>query len=314
MFTRNRAKARQAPRERDKIRQAVLEGLGWQIFRIWSSDWWTNKPGALSKIDDRLRLALENTPIETSEPCANGTPDDGIAPGTAADDNLEDVTDAATDGEPYQRDVETRPPSDSSWESDEIQEKHLPAAEATLAPYAAFKGSAGPDPRDSSAAEIAEGLCKIIHVEEPILVERAYRIYLNGCGLRNLGRVLKSRLNKALQHAIRQGFVVTEDEWNTGGLIRTIARSTHSPPVVARQRGPRRFEDIPPSELQLVARQVLLGREDEFEVGSDEHLRAVLLEFDLKRLTTKAGTTLLDVLEQRYPHVNEAPVEQFKLP
>ncbi len=29
-------------RDRDRIRQAVLEGLGWQIHRIWSTDWWHN--------------------------------------------------------------------------------------------------------------------------------------------------------------------------------------------------------------------------------------------------------------------------------
>ena len=301
-------------RERDKIRQAVLEGLGWQIFRIWSTDWWTNKAGALSKLDGTLREAFENTPVETSEQRTNGTPDDGIAPGTAVDDELEKGTDLPAEGEPDRPDVETRAPSDSSAESDETPEERPPEAEATLAPYVAFEGSAGPDPRHSSAAEVAEGLCRIIHVEEPMLVERAYRIYLHGCDLRNLGRVLKRQLNKALQHAIRRGLVVTEDEWNVGGLVRAIVRSTHSPPVVARRRGPRRFDEIPPSELQLVARQALSGREDEFEFGSDEHLRAVLHALDLKRLTTRIGTTLLDVLERRYPHVDEAPAEQFKLP
>jgi very-short-patch-repair endonuclease len=29
-------------RDRDKIRQAVLEGLGWNIYRIWSTDWFTD--------------------------------------------------------------------------------------------------------------------------------------------------------------------------------------------------------------------------------------------------------------------------------
>ena len=31
-----------AARDRDKYRQAVLEGLGWQIYRIWSTDWFEN--------------------------------------------------------------------------------------------------------------------------------------------------------------------------------------------------------------------------------------------------------------------------------
>jgi hypothetical protein len=39
--------------------------------------------------------------------------------------------------------------------------------------------------------------------------------------------------------------------------------------------------------------------------GSDEHLRAVLECFDLKRLTTQVGTTLLDVMERSFPYVDE---------
>jgi very-short-patch-repair endonuclease len=31
-----------AARDRDKYRQAVLEGLGWEIYRIWSTDWFEN--------------------------------------------------------------------------------------------------------------------------------------------------------------------------------------------------------------------------------------------------------------------------------
>ena len=42
-----------------------------------------------------------------------------------------------------------------------------------------------------------------------------------------------------------------------------------------------------------------------YSSGSDEHLRAVLERFDLKRLTTQVGTTLLEILERRFPYVDE---------
>ena len=29
-------------RDRDAIRQQILEGLGWKIYRVWSTDWLTN--------------------------------------------------------------------------------------------------------------------------------------------------------------------------------------------------------------------------------------------------------------------------------
>lgn len=46
-------------RERDKIRQSMLEGLGWTLFRVWSTDWWTNKAKALDELDASLRRHLE---------------------------------------------------------------------------------------------------------------------------------------------------------------------------------------------------------------------------------------------------------------
>src|SRR5690606_6197460 len=46
-------------RERDKIRQSVLEGLGWTLFRVWSTDWWTNRAKALDELDQQLRRHLE---------------------------------------------------------------------------------------------------------------------------------------------------------------------------------------------------------------------------------------------------------------
>ncbi|NYS78046.1 MULTISPECIES: DUF4011 domain-containing protein [Halomonadaceae] len=46
-------------RERDKVRQSVLEGLGWSLFRVWSTDWWTNRAKALELLDAALTQQLE---------------------------------------------------------------------------------------------------------------------------------------------------------------------------------------------------------------------------------------------------------------
>ena len=42
-------------RDRDKVREAVLKGLGWSLVRVWSTDWWIDPQGAL----DRLTAALD---------------------------------------------------------------------------------------------------------------------------------------------------------------------------------------------------------------------------------------------------------------
>src|SRR5690606_6458722 len=40
-------------RDRDKLREQVLRGLGWVIVRLWSTDWWIDPAGTLGQRDAR---------------------------------------------------------------------------------------------------------------------------------------------------------------------------------------------------------------------------------------------------------------------
>ena len=132
--------------------------------------------------------------------------------------------------------------------------------------------------------------------------ERAYDIYLRSCGIKRMGKELKRIMNKALHNAIRQGHVVAEDELiNTKGLIHAVVRTAGRPPLVLRERGPRTFEEIPPSELLAVSHVVC--KDDSFRRGSDAHLHAILKVFDLKRLTTPTGTRLLEIIDLEFDYV-----------
>lgn len=169
--------------------------------------------------------------------------------------------------------------------------------------YVEYAGAPGHDPRNVNAHTVAEGLIRIVEVEGPVVAKRAYDIYLRGCGIKRMGHELKSTMNKALASAIRDQRLVSENEVTEGGLLFSVVRVNGSPPIKLRTRGPRSFEEIPPSELQVVSRSLL--ERHGFSSGSDEHLRAVLECFDLKRLTTQVGKTLLGVIERTFPHVDE---------
>lgn len=43
-------------RDRDRLRQAILERLGWRICRIWSTDWFKNPQAELHPIIKELNL------------------------------------------------------------------------------------------------------------------------------------------------------------------------------------------------------------------------------------------------------------------
>lgn len=42
-------------RDRDKLRQLILEGLGWKLHRIWSTDWWHDAEKEMEKLLQHLR-------------------------------------------------------------------------------------------------------------------------------------------------------------------------------------------------------------------------------------------------------------------
>ena len=55
-------------RERDVIRQEVLEGLGWKIYRIWSTDWFSNPSKEFEKLKDAIEKQLSQEKAAENEP------------------------------------------------------------------------------------------------------------------------------------------------------------------------------------------------------------------------------------------------------
>lgn len=41
-------------RERDRLRQQILENLGWKIYRVWSTDWYRNRTESERKLPDAV--------------------------------------------------------------------------------------------------------------------------------------------------------------------------------------------------------------------------------------------------------------------
>ncbi|MDE6284758.1 MAG: DUF4011 domain-containing protein, partial [Bacilli bacterium] len=55
-------------RDRDRLRQDILERMGWKFYRIWSTDWFRNKHAEKQRLLDVAKIALENAPIKVSSP------------------------------------------------------------------------------------------------------------------------------------------------------------------------------------------------------------------------------------------------------
>ena len=58
-------------RDRDKVREQVLRGLGWNIVRVWSTDWWFDAKGCAERLhqslDDILKASRERRATESAD-------------------------------------------------------------------------------------------------------------------------------------------------------------------------------------------------------------------------------------------------------
>lgn len=45
-------------RERDRLRQEVLEGFGWEFYRIWSTDWFYRRESEIKRLESALKNAV----------------------------------------------------------------------------------------------------------------------------------------------------------------------------------------------------------------------------------------------------------------
>lgn len=143
---------------------------------------------------------------------------------------------------------------------------------------------------------------KIIQTEGPVIAKRAYDIYLRSVGIKRMGYEIKATMQQALQTAMRAGQIESFNETGDNDLMTHTMRAKGTEPLVIRTRGDRLFEEITPGEIQFITRY--LSRPRGLSIRSDEHLRAVLEFFDLKRLTTQVRSGILDILQKKLPHVD----------
>ncbi len=92
-------------RERDRLRQTVLEDMGWTLYRIWSTDWIKSPESQGAKLEEAIRAAFEKntilTPSNTKKPevgidaplAPEPVSESDVIEEEPSDSNLFDVTD-----------------------------------------------------------------------------------------------------------------------------------------------------------------------------------------------------------------------------
>lgn len=213
-------------RDRDRLRQQVLEDLGWRLHRICSTDWFRNPKRETEKLLIAIRNAAEKQTIE---------------PGDADEENGVEVTqsDSGPDEEPERQPLELQ---DENPSSDAVHYKQcslaVPHRRSIL---------------ELSASELGRLSLAVVEAEGPIHTDEVARRLREAFGLLKTGSRIHKHFRNSLVYLRRTSLVARDGEfWSLPNSEMLVVRSRRNAPLPL-----RRAAMIAPMEYQLAIVSVL---------------------------------------------------------
>ncbi|QIZ75612.1 DUF4011 domain-containing protein [Ferrimonas lipolytica] len=258
-------------RDRDRIRQAVLAGLGWRFHRIWSTDWFRNAHKQTVKLQQSIEQAVayygaldnDQTQAAAIEPILATVKPQQPEPIKA------DVTRVAVD-----------PNSDSS-----IHYKSVGGDDLARFPQ--------PDLYDADSEQLGQALLTVVQTEGPLHIKRLLQVTCDAYGLGRAG----AKIQRTVEAALR----------TVGNQIRCEGHFLQLPeqPIAVRNRAKlesneRKFEWVAPAEIQQA---LLMAVESSHSLNDEDAIATVVELLGFGRATAKVKAQVqieLDALLQSH--------------
>jgi very-short-patch-repair endonuclease len=222
-------------RDRDRLRQEVLEERGWRLHRIWSTDWFRNP----QRESDKLLAAIKAAKDRPAGPPIDVTSDDDLP-------ELEAQKSA----------------SEAAITADDLDEPGIPSNTVEYkecAPSVPYRR----DLLDVSTTDMARIALGVVEAEGPIHTEEVARRVREAFGLQKTGRRILAHVRDGLKHLSRKGSLIQDGEfWSVPGRDMSVVRNRRNAALPL-----RRAAMIAPAEYQLailtiVSEAVAISRDD----------------------------------------------------
>lgn len=201
-------------RDRDRLRQQVLEGLGWTLHRIWSTDWFRDSKKALEKlvtaIDDAKQRAVQDDGHE-GQRRAKTSDGQELQKQRGAEELQkrslpEEVKSAEHAGDAQMpdgiADSSATPPAQAPGT---ITEPYM-AATLRIAPLAV-------DLHEVAVGQWVNWIAEVVAIESPVHADVVVRRIVEACGIKRVGNRIRAAYDKAVRQAVRRGFVKMDGEF-----------------------------------------------------------------------------------------------------
>ena len=212
-------------RDRDRLRQQVLEAVGWRLHRIWSTDWFRDPVRETDRAEQAIAEALRLHALDQPEELEEAAPENPAA---------------TTAG--FER--ETAPLESPVAMTEAYQVAQLPGAVANQELHLHAPG------------QLARWVAEVVRVESPVHPDDVARRLGQAAGAAQVGRRMRASIDAAIRMAIILNTVRQQD----GFLWNAIVPNTELPLPRDRSALPtswRKLSLIAPQELAQAALQVI---------------------------------------------------------
>jgi very-short-patch-repair endonuclease len=262
-------------RDRDRLRQQVLESHGWIIHRVWSADWYLRPQAELKKIEDAIAAARAEWAARD---------EDGYRPVRAVPlsfeaEQVDDHTDIVTAV------MET---------GSTFEHHHSFYAEAD------FLVNRSVEPHETPLAQMAAYVVKVVQAEGPVHIDEIIARIRILWGLGRAGSRIRAAVERAVSAAAQHGLI-------EGGPFYTVPGQA----IVVRDRSQvgssslRKPGALPPAEIDAALLEIV---DTNFGAGRDDLIVAASRAFGF----ASTSAQLREVLQQRITELEKGGIFSTK--
>ena len=184
-------------RDRDRLRQQVLEDLGWSIHRIWSTAWFKNPQTELKKVVEAIEKAKTYRP-PTPDPSSEITPEPEVI-----------------------NPPEPEPSENSPTENYELAELVI---------------TDGRDLHEVPSYRMADWIKRVVDVESPVHSDEVARRVTRAAGVNRIGDRIQRALKTGARHASQSGSIKIKEGFYYSPVQREVAvRDRTTLPTISRK-------------------------------------------------------------------------------
>lgn len=248
-------------RDRDRLRQSVLEGLGWRFHRIWSTEWFRNQKAEIERLEGAIKAALV------------------VRPSQAAGDSTSSAS-----------------PKHSGPQIARVngEDERVPAIPvyAPVGPAILGLPSGVTDFLDIDDRLIEAAIRRVVEAEGPVHRQILIGRLVDAVGLQRAGSRIQKKIGECLHILKRGGYVILQGDF-------TVASDTPGKAPLrdwsVLPQSHRKFDFVPDAEL---AHAVFVTIKDAYSIDAEACMSAAVGLLGFKRLTSAIKGRVESVIER----------------